>query len=370
MATVQAVEKKTICLNMIVKDESAVIRRALTSVKPLIDYWVIVDTGSTDDTKEIIQEFLKDIPGELHERPWVNFAHNRNEALQLAKGKADFALLIDADEELVFDADFKLPELELQRYYALLLDIDAKCQRELLIDLNMDWEWKGVLHEQLCCSLPLIKSQMIEGVLNLPHTGESARSRDPNKYKKDALLLEAALEKEPNNSRYAFYLAQSYRAAKDYKRSLQAYEKRITMGDCPQEVFWSLYLVGQLRELLGENSATVVKSYWDAYNFRPSRAEPLYRLADHYERTGCPLLGYCIAKHALSIPLSRDIVFVEEWMYQYGALLVLARCAHALQRYDETAQCCRKLLSHPLREDQQKEIEARLQHASTIRGKR
>ena len=78
---------QTICLNMIVKDEKDVICRCLASVKPVIDYWVIVDTGSSDGTQEIIRAFMKEIPGELHERPWINFGHNRNEALELAKGK-------------------------------------------------------------------------------------------------------------------------------------------------------------------------------------------------------------------------------------------------------------------------------------------
>ncbi|MFI5334997.1 MAG: hypothetical protein ACHQT8_07570, partial [Chlamydiales bacterium] len=79
---------KKICLNMIVKDESAVIEKCLSTVKPLIDYWVIVDTGSKDGTQDLIRNFLKDIPGELHERPWVNFEYNRNEALDLARNKA------------------------------------------------------------------------------------------------------------------------------------------------------------------------------------------------------------------------------------------------------------------------------------------
>ena len=68
------IEAKTICLNMIVKNESKVIQRCLESVKGTIDYWVIVDTGSTDGTQQLIKECLKDIPGELHERPWVDLS--------------------------------------------------------------------------------------------------------------------------------------------------------------------------------------------------------------------------------------------------------------------------------------------------------
>src|SRR3972149_9108675 len=82
--------RKTICLNMIVKDEALVIERCLGSVKHLIDYWVIVDTGSKDGTQEIIKNYLKDIPGELYESPWVDFAHNRNEALDFANNKGDY----------------------------------------------------------------------------------------------------------------------------------------------------------------------------------------------------------------------------------------------------------------------------------------
>ena len=99
---------KTICAALIVKNESKVIKRCLDSIKPFIDYWVVCDTGSTDDTKEIISSELSEIPGDLHDVPWVNFGHNRTKLIELCKGKADYLLLIDADEILlVHDKSFK-----------------------------------------------------------------------------------------------------------------------------------------------------------------------------------------------------------------------------------------------------------------------
>ena len=72
-----------ICLTMIVKNEAHIIRRCLESVRDFIDYWVIVDTGSTDGTQQLIRQLMGDIPGELHARPWKNFGHNRSESLGL-----------------------------------------------------------------------------------------------------------------------------------------------------------------------------------------------------------------------------------------------------------------------------------------------
>ena len=129
---------KKICLNMIVKDESKVIERCLGSVKGLIDYWVIVDTGSTDGTQKVIAEFMKDIPGELHERPWVNFEHNRNEALALTKGKGDYLLFIDADEQLIFNDDFRMPALDVDLYFVPIRERASYVLRSLLVNNHLD----------------------------------------------------------------------------------------------------------------------------------------------------------------------------------------------------------------------------------------
>ena len=64
-----------VCLNMIVKNESKIITRLLNSVLPIIDTYCICDTGSTDNTKEIIIEFFNEhgITGKIVEKPFKNF---------------------------------------------------------------------------------------------------------------------------------------------------------------------------------------------------------------------------------------------------------------------------------------------------------
>ena len=101
---------------MIVKNEAHIIQRCLDSVRPFIDHWLIVDTGSTDGTQQLIRQHLRDLPGELFERPWKNFGHNRTEALELARGRADYLFVIDADEVLQLPADYRRPPLQAEAY--------------------------------------------------------------------------------------------------------------------------------------------------------------------------------------------------------------------------------------------------------------
>ena len=73
----------SICLAMICKNESEVIRRALSSCRPYINTWVVLDTGSTDGTQDIIREEMAGLPGQIIEEPWVNWETSRTRAIQL-----------------------------------------------------------------------------------------------------------------------------------------------------------------------------------------------------------------------------------------------------------------------------------------------
>ena len=96
---------------MIVKNEAPVITQCLESVRPLISHWVIADTGSIDGTQDIIRKELADLHCKLFARPWKDFAHNRHEALELARPHGDYALIIDADDALELQPDLLMPLL-------------------------------------------------------------------------------------------------------------------------------------------------------------------------------------------------------------------------------------------------------------------
>jgi glycosyltransferase involved in cell wall biosynthesis len=349
---------------MIVKDEAKVIERCLSSVKGLVDYWVIVDTGSSDGTQEIIKKFMSNVPGELHERPWVNFSHNRFEALKLAKNKGDYLLFIDADEVLVLKDHFEKPALDKDSYVIPVLLNESEgvyINRGFLIDNHLDWRWEGVLHEQLKCTkehnIEFIKTAEIHATAQ-----DGARARDPNKYMKDAELLEKGLVSEPDNSRYVFYLAQSYLNAGKPDLALKNYQRRSEMvGGWEEEVYISKYMIGLIQELSGLSSETFVDSYCKAYLSRPSRVEPLYKLANYFFRTQNFILGYVVAKQGLNIPVPDDILYVEKPLYEHGLLFEFANCAYELGRFTEAKESYERLLKVPsLPQDTKRRVQKNL----------
>lgn len=346
-ATEASPEKKRVCLNMIVKNESHVITRCLGSVKPLIDSWVIVDTGSTDGTQKIIKDFMKDIPGELFERPWVNFEHNREEALQLAKkskvARADYILFMDADDYLVRDANFKMPDMTHDYYLMVSRSSGSEHYLPRLVKSSLDWHWHDVLHEYIQ-ALDARTGVKMEGIENV-YTGEGARSKDPEKYKKDARILEEALKKHPNNARYMFYLGRSYQGAQEPEKALENYEKRVKMGGWPEEVFWSYLQIARLRDQLNQDPKKVEASYLQAFKYRPTRIEPLYNLVNKYRQEDNYQKGYDLAKIALDIQRPGDTLFLEQWVYDYGMLFEYSICAYWIGRYEESLKACDRLLA-------------------------
>lgn len=340
--------KPCIVLNMIVKNEAAILGATLANLRPHIDAWVICDTGSTDGTQDIIRAALNDLPGQLHERPWVDFAHNRSEALAYAAASYPhgYALIHDADDVIDFPEGYQWPELTADSYYLEVVAPPIRFMRTHLLRLGRGWKYKGVVHEVPVTQDTQAAAQggAIAGLRYRNSGVAGARSSDPAKYARDAALLQADWNKNPGELRTLFYLAQSLKDAGFLAESLRRYEERAKLGGWEEEVFVSLYEAARLRERLAQSPRRVVAAYRRAWERRPTRAEPLYELARYLRTRNRFESAYRYARRAARIARPADILFVYDEVYACGVYDELALAAHYTGRHEEAVRAIRRAL--------------------------
>ena len=355
---------------MIVKDETAVIERCLRSVRPFIDCWSIVDTGSTDGTQRLIAKSLVGIPGELHERPWKDFGHNRTEALTLARPWGDYSLVIDADETLEIPPGFEFPKLSAEGYYTRHRGSTSSVTFDRLQLLKSDapWRYEGVLHEVAMCDRAH-QSVVLEGPTCIGHFDSARNQGDPKqKYARDAAVLEKALEQEPDNARYRYYLARSYRDADMLDLALENFAKRADMGGWDEEVWHSLHLMGNIAADMNKYHAAVAAQL-KAHQLRPQRAEALCALAHLHRTREEHQLSYVFARQAARIPRPDDRLFVDDSVYQWRALDELSIAAYWTGEYEESRQITQELLQRDaLPKDERPRVEKNLRFAEQKLG--
>jgi glycosyltransferase involved in cell wall biosynthesis len=335
--------KQTVCLNMIVRNESRVIERCLSSVRKFIDHWVIVDTGSNDGTQPIIQRCLRDVPGALIERPWIDFAHNRSEALELARGKSDYVFVIDADEELVTTADYSRPQLTHDAYYLKIYSGPDAFWRIQLFRNAPGWRYESAVHEYLVVPETATDDRLRDAWIN-SHT-DGARAAEPGVYQRDIELLLRDYEKDRKNSRTVFYLAQSYTATRQPELALQYYERCVEVSGWPEEAWLAMFQIAETKLQLQRDWSEVLQAYLAAYQYRPTRAEPLYRIAVHYRWQSNFHLAHLFLQQAAAIPYpQQDFLFVEDRLYRYLIKMALATCSYHTGDYATGIRICDELL--------------------------
>jgi glycosyltransferase involved in cell wall biosynthesis len=336
-------ERPAICLNMIVRNEAHVVHEVLDSVAAYISSWVIVDTGSDDGTQDKIRNHMAalGIPGELHERPWRNFGHNRSEAIALARGHGDYIWVMDADDLLVGTPDFSDLTADV---YQLLYGPDVSYWRRQLFRDGLPWRYIGVLHEYADCDIPYGEVRL-EGDYHIESRRLGGRNLDPEKYLRDAEVLLAEVQRHPDDSRSTFYLAQSYYDYGDFANARKWYARRSEMAGFDEETYYAMARLGDAMSHLGEPWAEVQDAYLRAWEFRPWRSEPLYAIARCYRLDERYRLGYLFAERAAQIPLpEQDVLFVGTEVYAWRAIDEQAVCASWIDRHQEAVNLCRRIL--------------------------
>ncbi len=332
---------------MIVKNEMANLERCLSAVAPHIACWVIADTGSTDGTQEFIRSFFasRDIPGELHSIPFINFAQARNEALDRARKsrlRFNYFLFTDADMELTVQNPTFSQDLK-SAAYKLLQDSGVTYWNTRLLRRNVPASYKGVTHEYL--DVRSGKNRNLDGASFIDHMSGSNRVE---KYEREIRLLTSAIEIERDAemvARYTFYLANSLRDSGQKEASLENYLKRSRLGSWDEEVFISLLNAAELKEVLGHSNDEVISAYMQAAAARPTRAEALHSAARFCRAKGLYDQGYEFAARGMKITYPKDGLFVRYWVYEYGMLDELAISAYWTERYAECVTACDQILT-------------------------
>jgi len=319
---VDIVHRKTICLNMIVKNESHIIASTLKNILEhiKIDYWVISDTGSTDDTVDIIQHFFKErgISGEIFHDKWKDFGHNRTKALEHAYNKSDYLFVFDADD--LIHGDMQLPSTLDKDAYDLPFGNPVSYHRSILISNRMKWKYVGVLHELLRNVDPIKSRAYLLGNYNIESRRLGDRSKNPNKYVDDALVLEKGFEEENTDLwlkyRYAYYCGQSYNDAGKWEKAIEWYERTLTLDYSPQYKYCACVRAGDCYNVLKQYS-NAIDSWSKAYSYDKERLEGIVKIMAYFYNKGqhfMVLALYNKFKH-VKIGNAKDKIFLDYSKY-------------------------------------------------------
>jgi glycosyltransferase involved in cell wall biosynthesis len=344
---------------MIVKNEAHIVHEALDSVAPHISSWVIVDTGSDDGTQDVIRMHMAGlgIPGEIHERPWENFGHNRTEALALAQGHGDYIWVVDADDTVTGTPDFTQLRADV---YSLRrrLGTTVYWRAELFRD-GVRAHWVGATHEYATWDHHYISSRL-EGEYQIDDRQLSSRNKSGEKFSRDRDLLLEELERNPDSKRSMFYLAQSYFDLGDFVNARKWYARRAEMGGWAEEVYFSLYRVAESMAKLDEPWPEILDAYLKAWEIRPMNAEPLHAIAHRHRLNKDFGLGYLFAERAAQMEVPQNsALFVRTDVYGWRAVDEQALCAFRINKQTEAFTLWRGLLARTDLPDDDRERIAR-----------
>lgn len=331
----------TVCLNMIVKNESKNIVRFLRSVVEYIDHYVICDTGSTDNTIQCIEEFfqlqlgLRPITGHVVQEPFRNFGHTRTHSFQQAKQlfpAADYFLFLDAD--MLFRCtlppqDFKQGLLNGANDVLMVFQgSDNFATKNARIcrggDFGQKCEYIGVTHEYLSYPAGTKLVTLPSSEVFIVDIGDGGCKAD--KFQRDIRLLEEDFVRDPTNGRTLFYLGNSYRDDGQHLKAIEIYKLKLLMAEKRktewfEEVWYSLYSLGHCYRHLKRPDKSI--HYWmEAFKHNPKRVENLYEICKEYRIQGKAELAYEIymwAKRiATAVPLEKmDFLFLQRDVYEW-----------------------------------------------------
>jgi len=360
--------KDKIVLLMMIKNEEARITVSFDSVKDLTDTFIILDTGSTDNTIPIIKEYCEKNKKKLYlkEEAFVNFEVSRNVSLDYADEvlkEEKYLLLLDCNDELK-NIDKLIEFLNIYKGESTGFHLkqswwNGKSNDSYwnmrLIKSHKGWRYKGVVHEYIANKNYEQKDleryiMKISGVILYQD-----RTKDDDKsykrFSRDKELLFNEYLKNPNESRTMFYLAQTCSCLQHFQESYKYYMLRLKLGGFQEEIYHSYYRLGEISRVLKHPWEESYQWYMKAFG-HSQRVEPLLKIIEYYKSNNykgesnpdyLTAYMYCSIACKLLYP-KNQILFIDKRAYDYTRWHYMGIVGYYVGRYKEGKEACIKAL--------------------------
>ena len=358
-------------LTQIMKNEAHVAERMLDSIKSIVDGICVIDTGSTDDSINIVREWgeKNNIETYVFERPFDNFENSRNYSIEKAREmflKKDlkyqyYGFWLDFDEILHLDENFDKNKIKDDLLmFETYIDM-MKYTRNEMYKLDMPFKFYGPVHEYLVCDEKIKSSSIIEGLhVEVRMEGGSWKGNISKKYKDQAFVLEAYIDENRKDPRWIFYTAQSYkdsastqnRAENDerLRRAIKYYKERVNRNDgYYEERFYSQWKIGTLKLMLEKPWSETHQELLKAYSMDNLRGEPIKTIIDYYLKVGEWHNAYLYSKFGVvnfhnKNPYPNRYLFIDNSLYDWKFLEVHCASCYYTARKEEGKETFDQLL--------------------------
>lgn len=349
-------KKSLVSLVTMVKNEAASIEKIIESAAYAVDRVDLLDTGSTDGTMDIAEMTCSrlGIALSIVKEPFVDFATTRNRALQLAERNAVFGFQMSGDETLHGASvvrEFCESRLgaagQGSNLYPCAVKIGAGIiYHTRLVRLGSPWRWKYVVHEAMECdkSIDVVK-EMIPYPDVFVEFKESDPERKHRRFYRDLELLSEEYKKDPNDSRIAFYLAQTLFALGLYADSMRLYLARTKMGGWEEERYQAFYRAAFCALHLEEPWERVQDMLISASAARPNRAEALSSLAEMCYGRQDYGRAFLFASQAARLPFPvGEFLGLEPEVYRWRALNLVQLSAFFVNELEAGEAAVREII--------------------------
>ena len=277
-------------LCIMVKNGGPQFEQMLTANLNLIDNWTILDTGSTDNTIEIINNLLVGKKnGNLYQEPFINFKDSRNKLLELAGTKCKFNLMLDDTYIIKGNLREFLNEVRSDQYsnsFTLFIhNDDTKYGSNRITKSNSGLKYINKIHEVITehNNINIVIPENRAYILDESY--DYMKTRTMYRKQLDLKLLFEEIDENPNNPRTYYYLGQTYNQLKDYEKAFFYFMKRYEFSNSGfiQERIDAAFEAARIANFkLNKPWDECEQLYNNAFKMDESRPESLYFIGIHF----------------------------------------------------------------------------------------